>query len=54
MLTIPSYHPKHSALAFSAILAADRGWSSEVLENAWGYVVLVSDGRLIQFVQSIG
>ena len=42
--------PHSSALAFSAILAADKGWRSEVVGIAGiAFDVMVEDGTFVRF-----
>jgi hypothetical protein len=50
--TIPAPDPHKAALAFSAILAADKGYASEVKEHGQGWIVLVEDGKAIVFVSN--
>lgn len=39
----------NTALRFSAILAADKGWRSEVFERPWGHRVLDQRGWAVDF-----
>lgn len=47
--TITTSNPLKDARLFGAFLAADKGYSSEIVKISGGYDCVASDGRAIRF-----
>lgn len=47
--TIKTATPKKTAMLFQAVLAADKGFMSELREGCGYYLVVASDGQAVRF-----
>lgn len=51
--TITSATPKKTAMIFQAVLAADKGFTSELQPVRHGYLVVASDGQAVMFERQV-